>query len=46
MELKHLFRLTINDYFQSILEGTPLQSQFSFNTTLLRLDSVLSRVVD
>jgi hypothetical protein len=40
-ELRHQFRLTINDYFHSILYKQPLQSHFLFATTLLRLDNVL-----
>lgn len=44
-ELRHLLRITINDYYQSLLEGGPLQSHFSLHTTLLRLDNALSRLV-
>jgi hypothetical protein len=40
-ELRHQFRLTINDYFYSKLYRQPLQSHFSFATTLVRLDNVL-----
>jgi len=46
-ELRRLIRITINDHFFRIQEGTPLQSRFLFptadiHTTLLRLDSVLT----
>lgn len=46
-ELKHLLRITINDYFYRILEHKPLQSHLSFHTnstaTLRRLESALDQ---
>ena len=45
VELKRLFRATINTYFRRMIEERPLQSKLTpFHTTLLRLDSVLAQI--